>query len=673
MNQHYKAYIKDCLHLNELPKNFLTVLSGNPADDILTSKSSSFDCLEEIPEDVHEGDIFCLYAPNGKVVYQGVIKAKEDKQIQTDHIYALFDQDWFYHIQKKAYLEEEIAAVFNDFKTGALGKIVTSLPEANETNYELNQNYFVYHTDTGGNYYSEHRVNMYEEKVSEESEETQLVYKMDEIGSIMATEISQITDPMIVQKYGAFSVTYENNQAVHLTTPDDLGDMRNIQQFIYSLYDSYGIVVEVTIPYHSGCNIHIKTASYDSTKISSNTSNILEIAPKTETEETNKLVIFGSAGNFRKTYYATKNGIVTDGSDTNRLPVINTAYIYSDDSLEDIKTENLKEEMYNHEIIFNMIMNNNIYDFYDWKFGQPLEVYYKNDVYDSIYTGYEYSFSEGETPAYVEITCGIVRTKLTDKLNMEKKTTGSSSHSVRTSGGGSSSGDGVSKDYVDTALANKVDKVSGKGLSTNDYTTAEKNKLANLATVATSGSYSDLTNKPTIPTVNNATLTIQKNGTNVTAFTANASSNATANITVPTKVSELTNDSGYTTNTGTITGITMNGSSKGTSGVVNLGTVLTAHQDISGKQDKITPITAQTTQAIYPVTIDTQGHITSVGSAAVIPEGVVVDLAPSTTSNNAIANSAVSNNFVFNTGTQGYDISGTTFTVGSVTFKIEVV
>lgn len=54
-----------------------------------------------------------------------------------------------------------------------------------------------------------------------------------------------------------------------------------------------------------------------------------------------------------------------------------------------------------------------------------------------------------------------------------------------------------------------------------------------LATVATSGSYTDLSNKPTIPTVNNATLTIQKNGSNVATFTANSSSNATANITVP--------------------------------------------------------------------------------------------------------------------------------------------
>ena len=60
-----------------------------------------------------------------------------------------------------------------------------------------------------------------------------------------------------------------------------------------------------------------------------------------------------------------------------------------------------------------------------------------------------------------------------------------------------------------------------------------------------SGSYNDLTDKPTIPTVNNATLTIQKNGTTVKTFTANASSNVTADISVPTKVSDLSNDSAF--------------------------------------------------------------------------------------------------------------------------------
>ena len=67
-------------------------------------------------------------------------------------------------------------------------------------------------------------------------------------------------------------------------------------------------------------------------------------------------------------------------------------------------------------------------------------------------------------------------------------------------------------------------------------------KKTELATVAKSGSYSDLKNKPTIPSVGNGTLTIQKNGTSAGTFTANATDNKTINITVPTKVSELTDD-----------------------------------------------------------------------------------------------------------------------------------
>ena len=67
----------------------------------------------------------------------------------------------------------------------------------------------------------------------------------------------------------------------------------------------------------------------------------------------------------------------------------------------------------------------------------------------------------------------------------------------------------------------------------------------NLHKVSKTGDYNDLNNKPTIPTVNNGKLSIQKNGSNVAIFPANSSSNVIANINVPTKVSELVNDSGY--------------------------------------------------------------------------------------------------------------------------------
>ena len=53
----------------------------------------------------------------------------------------------------------------------------------------------------------------------------------------------------------------------------------------------------------------------------------------------------------------------------------------------------------------------------------------------------------------------------------------------------------------------------------------------------------------TIPTVNNATLTIQKNNNTVSTFTANASSNVTCNITVPTDTNDLTNGANFVSST----------------------------------------------------------------------------------------------------------------------------
>jgi hypothetical protein len=88
-----------------------------------------------------------------------------------------------------------------------------------------------------------------------------------------------------------------------------------------------------------------------------------------------------------------------------------------------------------------------------------------------------------------------------------------------------------SKTQVDTALNGKVDKVSGKGLSTNDYTTAEKNKLEGIATGAQV----------------NVIETIKVNNTALTP------SSKAVNITVPTKTSQITNDSGFITGVTSIT------------------------------------------------------------------------------------------------------------------------
>lgn len=80
-------------------------------------------------------------------------------------------------------------------------------------------------------------------------------------------------------------------------------------------------------------------------------------------------------------------------------------------------------------------------------------------------------------------------------------------------------------DHVHPSDTTKVDKVEGKGLSTNDYTTAEKNKLSGIDTGAEV----------------NVIESVKVNGTALTV------TGKAVDVTVPTKTSDLTNDSGYIT------------------------------------------------------------------------------------------------------------------------------
>lgn len=96
-------------------------------------------------------------------------------------------------------------------------------------------------------------------------------------------------------------------------------------------------------------------------------------------------------------------------------------------------------------------------------------------------------------------------------------------------------------DALNSAIGNKVDKVSGKGLSTNDLTNALKSNYDAAYT------HSQAAHAPS-NAERNTVVGIQKNGTDLTPD----SSTRKVNITVPTKTSEITNDSGFLTSSGTI-------------------------------------------------------------------------------------------------------------------------
>jgi hypothetical protein len=76
----------------------------------------------------------------------------------------------------------------------------------------------------------------------------------------------------------------------------------------------------------------------------------------------------------------------------------------------------------------------------------------------------------------------------------------------------------VSDTELATGLGTKVDKVAGKGLSTNDYTTAEKNKLAGLSNYDDSAlqeSVSELQQDPTTKTYVDTGLALKANAADV--------------------------------------------------------------------------------------------------------------------------------------------------------------
>lgn len=92
-------------------------------------------------------------------------------------------------------------------------------------------------------------------------------------------------------------------------------------------------------------------------------------------------------------------------------------------------------------------------------------------------------------------------------------------------------------DHVHPSDSTKVDKVSGKGLSTNDYTTTEKNKLSSIDAGAEV----------------NVIDTIKVNGA------AQTVTSKSVNIAVPTNNNQLTNGAGYQTSSQVESAITAKG------------------------------------------------------------------------------------------------------------------
>lgn len=111
----------------------------------------------------------------------------------------------------------------------------------------------------------------------------------------------------------------------------------------------------------------------------------------------------------------------------------------------------------------------------------------------------------------------------------------------------STSSNPVQNSVIKSALDGKVSTENGKGLSTNDYTTTEKNKLAGIESQANKTIVDDSLSGSSENPVQNKVINTALNGK------ANSSHDHTVsditNLSIPSKTSELTNDSNFVVST----------------------------------------------------------------------------------------------------------------------------
>lgn len=190
-----------------------------------------------------------------------------------------------------------------------------------------------------------------------------------------------------------------------------------------------------------------------------------------------------------------------------------------------------------------------------------------------------------------------------------------------------------------------MDKVNGKGLSSNDYTSEEKTKLANIAENAQV----------------NVLEGIQVNGASVTP------TNKIANINVPTNNNQLTNGAGYITGIDSADVTTALGftpyNSTNPNGYIDASA-------ISGKENssnKITSITASATDAQYASAKATKDYVDDAVSSITGISFQIVQALPATGTNGVIyliSNSGSAPNiydeYIWITSTSSFEKIGTT-------------
>lgn len=235
------------------------------------------------------------------------------------------------------------------------------------------------------------------------------------IASIIAG-LAADNDSLLATIFSQFTVTTTTSTVLDLPTQSE-NYVTNLMDFLFSIYESYGILVDIDVSYSNIAPTITIGIPTETTHLLSDNNNVLrDFNVITETYETNKLILYSAEGAYRETWYGTPTGITQD-STAARLPKIRTNIVFSNDDPSTIVADNLSSEMYNHKIEMNLVLDNKLYDFDEFKLGGSFTIVYEKKTYASILTGYELQVNANGKSDTVKLVFGIVRISLIDKLN----------------------------------------------------------------------------------------------------------------------------------------------------------------------------------------------------------------------------------------------------------------
>ena len=235
--------------------------------------------------------------------------------------------------------------------------------------------------------------------------------------NIIETDYQQSYDTLMSSIYGVFDIDTISSTNQKLATEDDRY-ITDFSSYLYDVYEKYSIQLLFDIPFEARTpSISIGIPNYQKLTLGNNAHVFRNFDITTNIFETNKLVVYSEeTGSYRATWYATTNGITDNPSALNRISKIKTNIIFSDDDINILKASSLRNQMYNHEITCEMVLNNKLLSFEDLNLGCEVDLFYNGNYYNTILTGYILDKNENAILETITLKFGLVRTSLTSKL-----------------------------------------------------------------------------------------------------------------------------------------------------------------------------------------------------------------------------------------------------------------